>query len=166
MSNRFAALLTFALMMVVALPIRAENAPADPERLAAARSLMEATGAARQFDAVMPMMVSQMEPLFLQMAPGKEKEIKEVMGLMVERFGKRKSELFEEIATLYSEKMSTADMKELTQFFGSGVGQRFIQMQPEIVQSSMLIGQRWGQKIGEEIERDVREELAKRGIKI
>jgi uncharacterized protein len=138
----------------------------DPARIAAARDLMAATGSARQFEAVMPMLMAQMEPLFLQMAPGKEQEVKDVLGLMQERFSKRKSELLEEIAKLYSEKMSAEDMQTLAKFFSDGAGARFIQMQPEIVQGSMLIGQKWGEQIGKELEAEVRQELQKRGIKI
>jgi uncharacterized protein len=145
----------------------AEERPvADPARIAAARELMAATGSARQFEAVMPMLMAQMEPLFLQMAPGKEQEVKDVLALTQDRFSKRKTELLEEIAQLYSEKMSTEDMQSLAKFFSDGAGARFIQMQPDLVQGSMQIGQRWGEQIGKELEAEVRQELQKRGIKI
>lgn len=144
-----------------------ETKPAvDPARIAAARELMEVTGAAKQFDAVMPMMVQQFEPLFLKLAPGHEQEIKEIMSGLLSKFSERKSELFGKIAGLYSEKMTAEDMKELAKFFSTGTGARFIQMQPSLVQGSMAIGQKWGQELGREIDKEMRDELAKRGIKI
>jgi uncharacterized protein len=138
----------------------------DPARIAAARQLMDVTGAAKQFDAVMPMMMQQFEPLFLRLAPGHEKEIKEVLAGLLSKFSERKSELFEKIAGLYSEKMTAEDMKDLAAFFSTGTGARFIQLQPVLVQGSMAIGQQWGQQLGREIDKEMREELAKRGIKI
>ncbi len=138
----------------------------DPARIAAARELMAATGSARQFEAVMPMLMAQMEPLFLQMAPGKEQDVKDVLAMMQDRFSKRKTGLLEDIAQLYSEKMSTEDMQTVSKFFSDGAGARFVQIQPELVQGSMRIGQKWGEQIGKELEAEVRQELQKRGIKI
>jgi uncharacterized protein len=144
-----------------------ETKPAvDPARIAAARELMAITGAAKQFDAVMPMMMQQFEPLFLKLAPGHEKEIKEVLAGLLSKFSERKSELFEKIAGLYSEKMTAEDMKELVKFFSTGTGARFIELQPSLMQGSMAIGQQWGQQLGREIDKEMRDELAKRGIKI
>jgi uncharacterized protein len=139
---------------------------ADPARVEAARDLMAITGAAKQFDAVMPMLMQQFEPLFLKLAPGHEKEVKEVLAGLLTKFSERKSELFEKIAGLYSENMTTDEMKDLAKFFSTGTGARFIQLQPKLVQGSMAIGQQWGQQLGREIDKEMREELTKRGIKI
>ena len=134
--------------------------------LVAARELIVATGASKQFEAVVPMMVKQLEPLLLQMAPGKNNEIKEIMALMVERFSARKSEMLELIAGIYAGKLSEGEMNELAAFFSKGAGASFIAKQPEILAESMTAGQKWGQKIGLEIEEQIREEFKKRGIKI
>jgi hypothetical protein len=141
------------------------KAPSDPS-LTAAQALIVATGASKQFDAVVPMMVKQLEPILLQMVPGKEAEIKEIMALMVERFSQRKSEMLDIIAKIYATKLSEPEMKDLSAFFSKGAGAAFIAKQPEILTESMAAGQQWGEKIGVEIEQQIREELQKRGIKI
>jgi uncharacterized protein len=163
--KRSAAIALFCLFSASAWSEEAKPA-VDPARIAAARELMEVTGAAKQFDAVMPMMMQQFEPLFLKLAPGHEKEVKEVLAGLLSKFSERKSELFEKIASLYSEKMTAEDMKELAKFFSTGTGARFIQLQPSLVQGSMAIGQQWGQQLGREIDKEMRDELTKRGIKI
>lgn len=134
--------------------------------LTAAQELIVATGASKQFEAVVPMMVKQLEPILLQMVPGKETEIKEIMSLMVERFSERKSEMLDIIAKIYATKLTEAEMKDLSAFFSKGAGAAFIAKQPEILTESMAAGQQWGEKIGVEIEQQIREELQKRGIKI
>lgn len=140
--------------------------PTDPARIAAAKELLEVAGSAKQFDAVMPMMTRQMEQIFVQMAPRHAKEIREIFGTMMERFASRKQEMLDQIAAVYAERFEAAEMAEIARFFKSGVGARFVAMQPEIAQQSMLIGQRWGERIGREIESEVRRELKKRGIDI
>ena len=141
------------------------KAPPD-DSLAAAQELIAATGASKQFEAVVPLMVKQLEPILVQMVPGKESEIKEIMALMVERFSERRSEMLDIIAKIYAAKLSEAEMKDLSAFFSKGAGAAFIAKQPEIVTESMAAGQQWGEKIGVEIEQQIRQELEKRGIKI
>lgn len=143
----------------------AEQKPAEAS-LKAAHELIVATGAGKQFEAVVPLMVKQLEPILLRMAPGKEAEIKEITGLIVQRFAERKSEMLDIIANIYATKLSEADMKDLTAFFSKGAGATFIAKQPEILTESMAAGEQWGQKIGVEIEQQIRDELNKRGIKI
>lgn len=139
---------------------------ASPERLAAAHDLIAATGAGKQFETVVPMMVKQLEPILLQVAPGKEAEVREVMTLMIARFSARKSEMLDIIANIYAAKLSDTEMRALTDFFSAGAGASFIAKQPEIVQESMAAGQTWGAKIGMELEEEIRQEFSRRGIKI
>jgi hypothetical protein len=143
------------------------EAKSPPEAgLAAAHELIVATGASKQFETVVPMMVRQLEPILLQIAPGKDPEIKEIMSLMVERFSERKSEMLDIIAKIYAAKLTEGEMKDLSAFFSKGAGAAFIAKQPEILSESMTAGQKWGEKIGVEIEEQIRQELQKRGIKI
>jgi hypothetical protein len=167
--TRLAAILLAPVALIMAFSagyVSAEAQKPSEAGLVAARELMVATGASKQFEAVVPMMVKQLEPLLLQIAPGKDKEIKEIMDLMVARFSQRKSEMLEMIAGIYATKLTEPEMKELTAFFSKGAGASFITKQPDILQESMAAGQQWGQKIGMEIEEQIREELKKRGIKI
>ena len=138
----------------------------DRERLVAARELMVAAGSAKQFDTIMPLMTAQLTKAFVGLAPHAEKQIQEIMGEMLKRFSARKGELIEQIAGLFAEKLTLAEIRELTRFYSTGVGAKFIAMQPEMMQRSALLGQRWGEKIGREIEIEVRRELKKRGIDI
>jgi uncharacterized protein len=143
---------------------QAQKAPGDPDRIAAARELLDAAGAARQFDAVMPTLSAQMQAIFLQMKPDHAKEIREVFDLMIRRFSDRKQELLDEVAGLYAQKLSADEMRQIADFYKSPVGTKFVSAQGELTQQTMAVGARWGQKIGKEIEQEVRQELQKRGI--
>jgi hypothetical protein len=136
------------------------------QRVAAAQELMTAAGSAKQFDQFMPLMAANMTKAFVSLAPHAQKEIQDVMGQLLDRFSKRKNELIDQIANLYAEKLTLEELQELTRFYSSGVGAKFIAMLPELMQQSMLVGQRWGEAIGREIEAEARQELKKRGINI
>lgn len=143
-----------------------EKPTVDAQRLAAARELMVVAGSARQFDQVMPILTANMTKAFVALAPHAEQPIREIMGELLKRFSDRKGELIDQIAGAYAEKLSLEEIKELTRFYSSGVGAKFIAVMPELMQQSMVLGQRWGESIGREIDEEVRRELKKRGINI
>lgn len=161
-----AALACGLLAAGVPCAVQAQGAAPDRERLVAARELMVAAGSAQQFDQVMPLMTAQMTKAFMALAPQAEKQIQDVMGEMLKRFSARKGELIEEIAGLYARRLTLEELRELTRFYSSGIGAKFVALLPELTQQSMLLGQRWGERIGREIEAEVRIELKKRGVNI
>jgi uncharacterized protein len=146
-------------------PLQAQkSATPDAPQLAAAKAFLEATGQAKNFDAMMPMMANQMVELIGKGSPDKIGQIRETVQQLMPKFLARKQELFDELALLYAGQLSIGDMQAATTFFKSEAGQRFVAMQPQLMQQSMVIGQRWGQKVGQQLELEMRQELKKRGI--
>ena len=154
-----AALLSVALGHAVA----AQQRPSE-EAMSAARAFVEASGAAAQFDQVMPLMADQMSKAFRSLAPNRASEIDETMAEVVKRFISRKSELIDEIAAIYADKLSVDDLREITKFYQSGAGRRMVETLPEVTRRAAAVGQTWGQRIGAEIASEMRRELKKRGI--
>ena len=159
------ATLVFAFVVAQSAPLVAQKAPAtDPARVTSAKEMMVAAGVAKQFDAIMPLIFNQMQGLFLQQHPKQQKELKDIFDAVLARMSARKQELIDEIALLYAQKLTVEELKEITRFYSSGVGAKFIELQPEIAGQSAAIGQRWGQKLGAEVEQEVRREAKKRGL--
>ena len=146
-------------------PVQAQQPlPSKDERIAASRALLEATGFAKQFDVVLPQITQQLAQIFAQQRPDRSAEIAEVFRSLIERFVARKQELFEKFANLYAARLPLEDMRELTHFYMSPVGARFIAILPELTKDAMQIGQAWGESIGRELDEAARRELKKRGI--
>lgn len=146
-------------------PAHAQKAPAgDPARIQSAKAMMTAAGVSKQFDTIMPLIFKQMQGIFLQQHPTQQKQLSEVFDAVLARMSARKQELIDEIAVLYAQRLTSEEMNEITRFYSTGVGAKFIQMQPELAGQSALIGQRWGQKLGAEVEQEVRREAKKRGM--
>lgn len=155
-----------ALALALAAPVRAQQAPLDPARLAAAKDLMTAMGADAQFKVAVETMTKGMADMVRQRHSDKGGVVDEVMGALRDKFLARASEVRDLVAPLWAEKFSAAELKELTAFFGSPIGRKMIEAQPGIMQKSMQLGMQWGQRIGKEVEDEARKELEKRGIKI
>jgi uncharacterized protein len=147
-------------------PGAAGQAAPDPARLAAAKELMIAAGAAKQFDIAVPLIAQQLEGAFVNLKPEHSAVIKDVFKLMPARFSERKNELLDQIAVLYAQRLTIDELNEITKFYKSPIGAKFVQMQPELMQQSMELGEAWGQKIGQEIAEEVRKELKQRGVPI
>jgi uncharacterized protein len=158
---------TFLLAMAVAVAGLAGVSQAqepDPARVSAAKQMMELAGAAKQFDQVMPLMADQLTRSFIVMAPGKAREIRDVFDQLIPKFIARKGELLDQIASLYATELTQSELDAIIAFYRSPVGAKFASVQPGIVRQSMLLGQRWGQRIGAEFGEAARRELRKRGI--
>jgi hypothetical protein len=136
----------------------------DPARLAASKEMMELSGAVKQFDAAVPLMLEQLARSFTQMAPDKGREIREALDQLVPRFQQRKYELIDQIAALYAADMTLDDLNAVIAFYKSHVGARFADLQPKITRESMTLGQRWGERLGMELQDEARRELRRRGI--
>jgi len=160
------ALLLVALTAAAALAGTSLAQGPDPARVAAAKQMMEAAGAARQFDEAMPLIASQMSQSFMRLAPEKGNEIAEVFLQLMPRFLAKKGILLGQIAGLYATELTLEELNGIVAFYKSPVGAKFAAVQPGIMRQSMALGQRWGQQIGIELDAEVRQELKKRGIEL
>lgn len=67
--------------------------------------------------------------------------------------------LTEMVIPIYSKYYSTEELNELIKFYKSPIGKKVVSVTPYVMQESMSIGQKWGEKIAEK----VYEELKKKG---
>jgi hypothetical protein len=74
----------------------------------------------------------------------------------------RKGEFLDSMIPLYNRTFTEAELKGLLQFYQSPLGQRLLQVQPDLIRESMQLGQRWGSRLGAEIGR----QLAAEGVKL
>lgn len=152
-------------MPVGVRPVLAQQAAAPtPAALAAAKELLSALGSDKQLEAMIPMLMQNMRQLVLQQKPGQQKELDEAFKVLETKFSARRMELIDEVAVTYAALVPLDDMKAMTAFFLSPAGKRFVAMQPQLMRESMAVGQRWGEKLGREVEVDLQQELKKRGV--
>ncbi|HEY6914419.1 MAG TPA: DUF2059 domain-containing protein [Paludibacter sp.] len=66
------------------------------------------------------------------------------------------SDLVEMLVPIYQKYMTIDDIKEMTKFYQTPVGQKYAKNTPLIMQESMQVGQQWGQKLGKDIEEKIK----------
>lgn len=60
-------------------------------------------------------------------------------------------ELVDMLAPIYKERLTEEDLKGIIAFYKSPVGKKLAEKTPEITSESMMVGQQWGMKIGQQI---------------
>jgi hypothetical protein len=120
--------------------------PSNPKE-ALIRDLLKTTGTTD----LMQQMKRQIFDSFRKMAPSAGDD---VWRELERRFDV--NELTEKLIPIYDKYYSAEDLKGILQFYHSPLGQRVLSTMPGVLSESMAIGQEWGRRKGEEIEKELR----------
>lgn len=143
---RFSKPAILALFVVSGFPTqgRAQAPDADPARVVAAQSLLKASGAVDAMIAAMRAAI-----------PAQRQATPQIPAEFWTRFEARVVQdaniLVDSVAVVYASAFSLQDLKDLTAFYNSPLGQRLRVAQPDLIVKSSAIGQRWGGRIGAEV---------------
>src|SRR5262245_10568976 len=141
----------------------APPAAVSPGALAAAKELLTVKGALNMFDPLVPGMVESTKNTFLPTNPGLFKDLNEVAAKLRTEFTPRRNEIVDEIARLYAQRFSEAELKEVIAFYKSPVGKRFAAEEPAVIDQSLARAEAWTKKISEEVLVRFRAEMKKKG---
>jgi hypothetical protein len=159
------AVLTGVLALVLlAAPARAQSPP--PDALAAARELLATMRFTDQFKAIMPNILQALKPAIVQNRPEVERDFDAVMPLLLEAMTPRLNELVELTAAIYAHNFTARELRDVTAFYRTPTGEKFLQKLPAVTQQSLAMGQKFGQSIAGDLHERMTQELRKRGHKI
>jgi hypothetical protein len=151
-------------MLSLALPAWSQ-APA-PDAKAAARELVLTMRAADQLKTVFPMLMQQLKPAIVQGRKDVEKDYDTIMPQILAQATARMDEFVEAIAGVYAQHFTADELRKLTQFYKEPVGQKFIQLMPQIMQDSMTVGQKFGESLAADMRDKMMEKLREKGHKL
>ncbi|HLL28946.1 MAG TPA: DUF2059 domain-containing protein [Xanthobacteraceae bacterium] len=151
--------------------VRAQQpAPKGPPPSAAqiqlARQIIDASGAARAFDGVIPSVMQQAYASFLQQNPDLQKQLVEAITAIRGDFEKRQPEVVSLMATAYASHFTEAELNELLTFYRSPTGKKLVTELPNVLEESFAAVRQWGAKTSEEFIAALRAEMKKRGYTI
>jgi uncharacterized protein len=140
----------FALLLVAALGLftfytRAEAAPAADNaeaKRADVRKLLEVSGTGAMGKQAADQMITQ----FRTSMPNVPAEFWNEFQKEIDP-----AKLTEMCIPPYEKHLTHEDVKALIKFYESPVGQKLVKVQPQIMQECMVIGQQWGQEIGQKV---------------
>jgi len=163
---RHAIIAAFAAVFFAIGPVQAQTPPTlppPPENLAAARELVLVMKATDQFKALLPTIMQALKPAFVQGRPEMEKDFDAILPAVNEVAARRVNELAEALAVIYASNFSVAEIHDITAFYRSPTGQKFLAQQPIIARESLLAGQKWAQALSTELREAIADQLRKRG---
>jgi hypothetical protein len=134
--------------------------------MAVAKELMEAGKAADQANMLLPLLFQQLKPVIVQGRPNVERDYDKIAPVLMEAFTQQTQAMLDEIAAIYARNFTVEEKRQLATFYRSPAGQKFIEKMPVIAQQSMAAGQKIGQKIAQDLQARIMEELRKRGHNI
>jgi hypothetical protein len=159
------AILALGLALSCGRPVGAQSPPptASPDAVAAARELVTASRAADQLKTLLPLIMQQLKPAIVQNRPEIARDYDAVMPALVEGMTARSDAFAGGIAEIYARTFTADELRQVTAFYRSPIGQKFLEKMPVIAQESMAMGQKFGQEIAVEMRDRMIEELRKRG---
>ena len=147
----------------MAAPLRAEETKpvSDPARLAAARDLMEVTGVTRQLDG----MIDAMSKGFAKGAGAETSQqgqkLSEEFQASMKKLLSFKTEMIDDFAVLYADTFTADEMKQVADFYRSGVGAKFIKLTPTLMQKGAAIGMKYTERLTKELPKPAAPEKSK-----
>ena len=145
------ATVALALLFSFAPALAQDAKPAvDPDALAAAKELMEATGTAKQIDGMIASVTKGVAAGAAGAGGDKAKQVGAEFDEMMKKFAGYKAEMMNDFAVLYAQTFTAAEMREVANFYKSGTGAKFISAMPVLMQKGAEIGMKYSQRLMQE----------------
>lgn len=127
-------------------------APAsDPDRLAAARELMDVTGVSRQMEGMVDAMSEGFKKgMKTDTSDAGRKMAEEFEGSMRKFLG-YKEDMLRDFAALYAENFTVEELKQAAEFYRTGAGAKYIQFMPVLMQKGAQIGLKYSERMMSEM---------------
>jgi uncharacterized protein len=129
----------------------------------AARELVTTMRLEDQFRELMPTIVTSMKPGIVQKRADVERDYDALAPLLMATLGPRMNELSNAIVAIYVSNFTAEELREVTAFYRSPAGQKFLLKTPLVSQQTLGVGQKFGQSVGADAQLRMVEELRKRG---
>jgi hypothetical protein len=160
--------MTTARIAAIALAAVFMAAPAlaqtpDPQQIAAARSMMDRSGASKGFEMVVPNFLEESKRLFLQTRPELAADLDKVAMAMAPEFTKRKEEILNDFALAYARRFTKDELIQIDNFYKSSAGKKFVELLPGVMEEGREKSLAWSRKLSEDIVTRMRAEMKKLG---
>jgi uncharacterized protein len=167
----FAAGLVLGLVLA-ALPASAQQTngqqpaplkPASPSAIAAAKDLLAVKNVSQIYAAAVPNIVQRTKDAFLANNLNYQKDLNEVAVVVAQNLAGHEKEIGEQMAKIYASDFTEQELKDLTAFYKSPIGQKLLNQEPKSIQASMTYMSQWAQSFQETVANEFRNEMKKRG---
>ena len=156
-----------ALTAVSLVQAQQGAAPAAPQlspaHLTLAREVVVASGIGRAFEGVLPALAQSLGANVSRTRPEVVKDLGEVVQALRPEFDTKRNEMLDATTRIFAARIGEAELRDISAFFKSAAGQKYVAAQPAILDAMFVEMQGWTQRAEEFLVTRVREELQKRG---
>jgi hypothetical protein len=161
---RFVTALALAFLLGTSL---AKAQEIDPEAVELSRKIAALTNAQATGDQVLSLIMPQLTELVVRANPGKEADARTIMDQKVApAMREMLPEMVEMTAQIYARHFTVGELTQLTEFYGTPLGQKLIQTQPALIAEAGQAGQQWAIKVMQKVLQDLAPEFQQRGLQV
>lgn len=176
----FSRRLTLALVTVLSLGVTSVTLPAlaqtaaaapavqeiSPEQLALARKYVDLTDKQAVYETTVVQVAISTTRQILSQNPSLTDKVNTVVGDVVKTYKPRKGELLDQIARVYAQKFTMAELKQITDFYASPTGQKLVTANVGINHQLQQVMQLFQANLSSEFYAKVKAGLKKEGVDI
>ena len=160
MRLRVLSVLSVVGLLLAAAPLAAQELTAS--HLAAARDLVQLTGASTSIERIIPALVEDIKRQTVT-RPELTKDLAEILKTMQPEMDQQRVQALGVAARSYAKFMSEPEIRDAVAFFRSPAGTKYAKVQPEITEDLVSSLGAWSQLVAEYLQTRVRSEMLKRG---
>lgn len=157
-----AAMLALGSLSLLSEPGSAQSSP-PPQAIASARELLLLKRGDTVFYQIIDGVVETVKNVFLPTNPQLSKELNDVAQELRKEYTAKRPELLNEVAKVYAERFTEAELKDLIVFYKSPLGQKMVDREPGIIDESLRRAQTWGDALSGTTMERFRQEMKKKG---
>lgn len=143
-----------AIALGSAMGPAASQEPSE-SHLAAAREAVDAVGMTDEFDNILPQAAMALKNELTQKNPDQVKLISDTVDEKAIALAARRGDLEREAAAAYAQFFSEDELNEISAFYASPTGQKFIETHPEVTNQVFQAANIWQSGIARDLARDV-----------
>ncbi|BCJ90384.1 hypothetical protein IZ6_11190 [Terrihabitans soli] len=156
-----------AVLILCALSMPAfAQAPAKqptPEHVALARAVLDFTGARSSFDGVLLKLLSDARNTILRTRPTLQPDLETALLSIGDKMKNSDEALVNEIALVYAQKFTEAELKDIAAFYQSPAGKKLVSEMPGVLKESYELMQEYSRRMSVDIMSQLRVEMKKKG---
>jgi uncharacterized protein len=154
---------TSVALFMLASPAFAQQAQQpSASHLAAGRDVAISSGMTGAFDAMTGPLLNQLQQMNVT-RPEIRQDLDQVVAILRPEVDQKKQEMIDSTARIFATRMTEAELKEVAAFYKSPVGQKYVLIQPGVLDDVVRDLSIWSQRTSEFIMDRARQEMSKRG---
>jgi hypothetical protein len=138
-------------------------APIAESHLAVAREVVIGSGLSRSFDGMAVQIAEQMRVGFSRQRPELIRDFEEVLKPIVADMSRQSGQMITSASTLFARRLTEAELRDISTFFKSPSGQKYVNNQPQLLNDLFGEMQVFSQTMSNIMSDRVRDEMRKKG---